>query len=246
MSAIVSDCLMPFKEGTDMSEVKAFAEEITRKASLDLLGYDITDPVGNPAKEYQRFSIGNDALCWSDYTGCDKHLDVPGIIKQIAHHFPETEFIYSVYWEGPMVSEEYIKGNVREKLVRKVLDVGIDNPEARRKVMTGMPDAEQSGPFLLFHFKQYPVSKLYEAADEITSKVAQIIPDTTLYCVMVDDDDEGYYFSEKGVFSDGKIIWEDMTWDERDIINDDLHVRENNPTDAVLAFLIKALEIKNT
>ena len=62
MSASIGVELLPFKKGTDMSAVKTYALEISRQASLEQLGYDITDPA-NPEKDFQGFGIFDDALC---------------------------------------------------------------------------------------------------------------------------------------------------------------------------------------
>ncbi len=139
MSCSIGVNLLPFNGGVDFSEVKTYAMEITRKASLEQLGYDITDP-DNPEKDYQGFHIIDDALCWNDFSGCVKHPDITAIVDQIVNRFPDVEFVYRWFQEGSMAEEQYIKGDVREELVSWFLDIGIDNPEALRKVRKKMPD----------------------------------------------------------------------------------------------------------
>ena len=246
MSASIGVNLLPFKEGTDMSEVKTFALEITRKASLAELGYDITDPANNPEEEFQSFGIYDEALCWSDFTGCRKHLDVVALVGQIVYRFPEMEFVYREFWDGPMVKEEYIKGDIREELESWFLDIGIDNSEALQKVQKEMPDVKQSGPFLLFPFAHYPVSKIRQSMEDTLHKVAGVIPDMTLYCVIGEDEDQGVIFEEKGVYADGQIAWEKMTDDETRVIWRGLEIWENEPTVELLDFLFKGLEIEIT
>ena len=153
----------------DFEEMAAYATELTRKASLERLGYDITNPDENPEKEFQSFCVGNsgNAICWEDFTGGTKHLDTMTIIDQKVHHFPKMEFIYRAFGEGPLAYEAYIKGDIRERLLNKVLHVGIEDPKALCKVLKEMPDVRQSGPFLIFPFMQNPVSKFKEAVAEI-------------------------------------------------------------------------------
>ena len=121
----------------DFNELAAYATELTRKASLEQLGYDITNPDENPEKEFQSFCIGDsgNSICWDDFTGCVKHLDIKAIIDQIVHHFPEMEFIYRVGGDGPLAYEAYINGDICERLLNKALYVGIENPEALRNVL---------------------------------------------------------------------------------------------------------------
>ena len=226
----------------DFNELAAYATEITKKASLEGLGYDITKPDENPEKDFQSFSIHDETICWDDFTGCVKHMDIKAIIDQIVHHFPETEFIYRVYGEGPLAYEAYIKGDICEGLLNKALYVGIENPEALRNVLKEMPDAKQSGPFLIFPFMQYPVSKFEEAIAEVLQKVEAIIPDTKLYCVIGDDDLDGGEYERKGIYSQGSISWEDVSVDEVRAIMIGLGV-SNEPTEEVLGVLFKGLQV---
>ena len=226
----------------DFNELAAYATEITKKASLEGLGYDITKPDENPEKDFQSFSIHDETICWDDFTGCVKHMDIKAIIDQIVHHFPETEFIYRVYREGPLAYEAYIKGDIQEELLNKVLNVGIENPEALRNVLKEMPDAKQSGPFLIFPFTEYPVSKFEEAIAEVLQKVEAIIPDTKLYCVIGDDDLDGGEYERKGIYSQGSISWEDVSVDEVRAIMIGLGV-SNEPTEEVLGVLFKGLQV---
>ena len=228
----------------DFEKMAAYATELTRKASLERLGYDITNPDENPEKEFQSFYVGDsgNAICWEDFTGGTKHLDIKIIIDQIVHHFPKMEFTYRAFGEGPLAYEAYIKGDIRERLLNKVLHVGIEDPKALCKVLKEMPDVRQSGPFLIFPFMQYPVSRFKEAVAEILQKVGAVIPDTELYCVIWDDDADGGSYDRKGIYSQGQIIWEDITADEIRAIILGLGVFDE-PTEEVLGVLFKGLQV---
>ena len=228
----------------DFKEMAVYATELTRKASLEQLRYDITNPDENPEKGFQDFCVGNsgNSICWDDFTGCIKHLDIKVIIDQIAHRFPETEFIYRVYGEGPLAYEAYIKGDIHEKLLNKALNVGIENSEALHQVLNEMPDAKQSGSFLIFPFMQYPVSKFEEAVADILQKVESVIPNTKLYCVIWDNDADGGVYDKKGIYSQGEVIWEDVTMDENRAIILGLGVFDE-PTEEVLGVLFKGLQV---
>lgn len=226
----------------DFNELAAYATEFTKKASLEGLGYDITNPDENPEKEFQSFCIHDETICWDDFTGCVNHLDIKAIIDQIVHHFPKMEFIYRVWGDGPLVYEAYIKGDICERLLNKALYVGIENPEALRNVLKEMPDAKQSGPFLIFPFMQYPVSKFEEAIAEVLQKVEAIIPDKELYCVIWDDDLDGGVYERKGVYSQGRISWENVSLDEVQAIMIGLGI-SNEPTEEVLGVLFKGIQV---
>lgn len=241
MSASIGYVLQARKP-ENFKELAAYATEITKKASLEGLGYDITNPDENPEKDFQSFSIHDETICWDDFTGCVNHLDIKAIIDQIVHHFPETEFVYRIYREGPLAYEAYIKGDIQEELLNKVLNVGIENPEALRNVLKEMPDAKQSGPFLIFQFMQYPVSKFEEVVAEVLQKVEAIIPNTKLYCVIWDDDLDGGIYERKGIYSQGSISWEDVSLDEVQAIMIGLGVF-NEPTEEVLGVLFKGLQV---
>lgn len=228
----------------DFEEMTAYATELTRKASLEQLGYDITNPDENPEKDFQSFCVGDsgNAICWEDFTGYTKHLDIKAIIDQIVHHFPEMEFIHRIFGEGPLEYEAYIKGDIRERLLSKVLNVGIENPKALRKVLKEMPDVRQSGPFLIFPFMQYPVSKFEGAVTDILQKVGAVIPNTELFCVIWDDDADGGLYDRKGIYSQRQIIWEGVTVDENRAIILGLGVFDE-PTEEVLGVLFKGLQV---
>lgn len=228
----------------DFNELAAYATELTRKASLEQLGYDITNPDENPEKEFQSFCIGDsgNSICWDDFTGCVKHLDIKAIIDQIVHHFPKMEFIYRVWGDGPLAYEAYIKGDICERLLNRALYVGIENPEALRNVLKEMPDVKQSGPFLIFPFMQYPVSKFEEAIAEVLQKVEAIIPDKELYCVIWDDDLDGGVYDKKGIYSQGRISWENVSLDEVQAIMIGLGIF-NEPTEEVFGVLFKGLQV---
>ena len=241
MSASIGYILQA-KKPENFKELAAYATEITKKASLEGLGYDITTPDENPEKDFQSFSIHDETICWDDFTGCVNHLDIKAIIDQIVHHFPKMEFIYRVWGDGPLAYEAYIKGDICERLLNKVLYVGIENPEALRNVLKEMPDAKQSGPFLIFPFMQYPVSKFEEAIAEVLQKVEAIIPDKELYCVIWDDDLDGGVYERKGVYSQGRISWENVSLDEVQAIMIGLGIF-NEPTEEVFGVLFKGLQV---
>lgn len=231
------------RKPADFKELVVYATKLTRKASLEQLGYDITPPDKNPEREFQSFCIHDDTICWDDFTGCIKHLDIKAIIDQIVHRFPETVFIYRVYGEGPLAYEAYIKGDIQEELLNKALNVGIENPEVLHQVLDEMPEARQSGPFLIFPFMQYPVSKFKEAVSDILQKAESVIPDTELYCVIWDDDVDGGVYDKKGIYSQGRIIWEDISTDEIRAIMIGLGIYENEPTEEVFGVLFKGLQV---
>ena len=219
-------------------EVVAFATELTKKASMDEMGFDLTDPANKNI--YHSFDIFDSCLCWHFFSGVPKSINEMEIIDAIIHRFPDTEFIYEFYDNGPLVYKEYIKGDFREQLVQRTLDIGVDNPEAFTR-LADVLDVQQSYPFFIFPLGELPVSKVEPAIDSIIDRVTKIVPDQKLYCIKVANVDQGDSFFEKGVFEAGKINWQQITWDEYDVVNltiESIEVKwENKPNEDVVKCL---------
>ena len=72
--------------------------------------------------------------------------------------------------------------------------------------------------------------------------MGSVIPDTELYCIIWDDDADGGSYDRKGIYSQGQIIWEDVTADEQCAIMLGLGVFDE-PTEEVLGVLFKGLQV---
>lgn len=237
MSSFLST-IFKIKDRERVPEVVAMATELTKKMSLDKLGFDLTDPANKDI--YQSFNIIDSCLCWTAFSKVPKWIDESEIIDVIVHSFPDSEFIYEFYDDGPLVYKEYIKGDYREQLVQRTLDIGVDNPEAFTR-LADVLDVQQSYPFFIFPLGELPVSKVEPEIDSIIDRVSKIVPDQKLYCIKVANVDQGDGYFEKGVFEAGKINWQQITWDEYDVVNltiESIEVKwENRPNSDILKCL---------
>lgn len=220
-------------------EVAAFATELTKKASMDEMGFDLTDPANqNDARSFRIYE--NRCLCWDDYTSYPTHLNVDKIIDKIVHHFPEIEFIHEECWEGPVYFTEHIKGDYREEYVRRTLDIGVDDPEAFTRLADAL-NVRQSYPFFIFPLGDLPVSRVEPEIDSIIERVSKIVPDQKLYCIQVNNLDYCDCYSKKGIVEDGKINWHQISSDENDVMDktiESMEIRlENKPNEDVLKCL---------
>ena len=220
-------------------EVVAFATDLTKTVSMEELGFDFTDPANH--NDYLSFCVvDSNCICWNQYTSYDKLLNPDYFIDEIAHHFPDTELIREDYHEGPLEFKQYIKGDFREELVRRTLDIGIDNPEAFTR-LADVLDMQQSYPFFIFPLGELPVSKVEPEIDNIIDRISKIIPDQKLYCIKVDNDDQGDFYFEKGIFEDGEINWRQITMGEFDVIDktiESIEIRwENKPNEDLMKCL---------
>lgn len=206
--------------------------------SLDNLGFDLTDPANKDI--YQSFDIIDSCLCWTVFSKVPKWIDENEIIDVIIHSFPDSEFIYEFYDDGPLVYKEYIKGDYREELVQRTLDIGVDNPEAFTR-LADVLDVQQSYPFFIFPLGELPVSKVEPAIDSIIDRVTKIVPDQKLYCIQVNNLDYCDSYSKKGIVEDGKIDWQQISLDEYDVMDktiESMEVRwENKPNEDVVKCL---------
>lgn len=190
-------------------EIKILAVELTRKKSLEVLGFDLADPANQD--QYRSFYTEDSSIIWNDHTGYSEHLNTDYVIDEIVHRFPDSDFIYSYYWDGPLVNREYIKGDYREELVQRTIDIGVDSPEAFARLACSLKE-EQHYPFFIFPLGELLISKVGQAVEGTLARIAKIVPDQKLYCILVDNNDaegtESYY--EKGVFENGRIEWHEI------------------------------------
>lgn len=198
------------------SEVVAFATNLTQKVSMEVLGFDFTDPANH--NDYRSFSlVDSNRICWDQYTSYDKLLNLDYFIDEIAHHFPDIEFIREDYWEGPLSNKEYIKGDYRIELVRQSLYVGVDNQEAFVKLAEKLKE-QQSYPFFVFNLEERPISKVESDINDIIDRISKIVPNQNLYCVVKTNYYGGNYYSSKGVFNNGRIDWENVTYSDNEAV----------------------------
>lgn len=229
---------LKIKDREKVPEVLAMATELTKQMSLVEMGFDLTDPTNQ--NEFQSFNTFESGCGWSDFSGASKWINENEIIDAIIHRFPDTEFIYEFYDNGPLAYKEYIKGDFCEQLVQRTLDIGVDNPEAFTR-LADVLGVEQSYPFFIFPLGDQLVSKVEPEMDNIIDRVTKIVPDQKLYCIKVDNTDQGDYYSKKGVVEDGKIDWQQVSLDEGNVMDktiESMEVRwENKPNEEVFKCL---------
>ena len=222
-------------------KVIAFATELTRKRSLEELGFDLVD--------LSALLSSNASISWNQFSDSLKHA-----LKEMGLGLPEPADIddflrfstsdSSICWYqftgnlkglGTMgiIDEiaaqfldtdflygdgygywECIKGNYREQFKYYTLDVGVDNPEAFTKLSAVLKE-EQHPPFFLFPLGGMPVSKVGSAIEGVLSRVTGLVPGEKLYCVLVvDNTTEGDYYFSKGITVDTHIELQEITREE--------------------------------
>ena len=196
--------------------VVAFATDLTKKVSMEELGFDFTDPANH--NDCLSFCVADsNCIYWNQYTSYDKLLNPNYFIDEIARHFPDTEFIQEDFWEGPLVFKQYIKGDFREELVRQTLYVSVDSQDAFVKLTKNLKE-ENSNPFFVFNLGERPITKVESDIKDILERISKIVPDTKLYYVVKTNNDGGNYYTSKGVFENGRIDWEKVTYSDNEAI----------------------------
>lgn len=191
-------------------EIKILAAELTRKQSLEDLGFDLTSPENEDG--YTSFKAIDSMLCWCQHTSSPSWLKVDNIINCLVHRFPNAEFISRDYWDGPLVQTEYIKGDYREELVRRIIDIGVEDSKAFAKLASVFKE-EQRYPFFIFPLPELPISKVEPEIERILAHVAKVVPDIKLYCILVKNNDgQGTdSYIQKGIYENGKKEWHEIS-----------------------------------
>lgn len=228
--------------GADFPRVRDFATVVTREQSLIDLGYDLTDPEQGDENE-KRLGVATDyfvgeehhVLCWSEFSGASKPLDIDVIIDRIVQAFPNVEFIYSYFHDGPLSYEEYRKGSEREEVVSFALDVAVKDEAAfqvlareaqafveRQETLLEEPlfggglfypsyplfdDGPVNPPFVVFPMKRIRISQMEKTVEDFLRHLWDLVQ-TPLYCVIVREDQGTADCDEKAVFSGRELIWE--------------------------------------
>lgn len=208
----------------DFKEMAAYATELTRKVSLERLGYDITNPDENPEKEFQSFCIGDsgNAICWEDFTGGTKHLDIRAIIDQIVHHFPEVEFIYRAFGDGPVAYECVIKNGEETKIEPYGLCLYIENEDDFRHLADMAQKEELKAPYFiekvivnedqriaLLYFESLSQEDLERVLNGIMDEIIKSLPQTDFYAILFIYREEFDLILRKTHVMKGKAEWQD-------------------------------------
>ena len=233
MSWQIYDCL-EILDPEVAPQVLEFSREVTRKRSLEQLGFDLVESAD--IDDSFSFNISGSSIWWSQFSGNPKDLYTAGIMKEIVNRFPETPFVI-----GDGYDREYVKGDFRERLVKHTLDVGVDNPEAFAR-LSAVLNEEQYKPFFLFPLGELLISKVDSAIEEILARVSALVPGEKLYCVLVENETvEGDLYSKKGVTVNSHIVWQETTGEEIRAIErtakDVFQCYDNKPDEAVFRCL---------
>ena len=214
----------------DFPRVRDFATVATREQSLKVLGYDLTDPEqGDEEEKYYgvatEYYVNEEdhTVGWSEFTGARKSLDIKGIMDQIVQAFPEVEFIYSHFHDGPLDYEEYRKGNEREELESFALDIAVKDEAAfqvlareaqafveQQETLLDYPLFEGGPihpPFVVFPMNRVRISLKEKAVEEVVRHLWDLVQ-TPLYCIIVRQDQGTADCNKKAVFSGGELTWE--------------------------------------
>lgn len=214
----------------DFPRVRDFATEETRKQSLKDLGYDLTDPEQGDEEEKElgvatSYYVSEDhyTLCWSEFSGAAKSLDIEGIMDRIVQAFPDVEFIYSKFHDGPLAYEEYRKGSELEEVVSFALDVSVKDDAAfqvltrealafveRQETLLEDPLFEGGPvhpPFVVFPMNRVRISLKEKLVEDLVKHLWDLVQ-TPLYCVIVTEGQGTADCDKKAVFTGRELTWE--------------------------------------
>lgn len=239
MSWLIYDCLEVL-DPEMAPRVLEFAKELTRKRSLENLGFDLVEMsrIIDSGEPITRDSFPEDMARAMTEIGLNpaELEDVGGVGYFLSFGIKES----SVWWNqfsgnlkglgtngimneivarfpetrfiiGDGYYRELVKGDYRERLVNYTIDVAVDNTEAYAKLAAVLEDP-QSPPFFLFHLGELPVSKVDPAIEKILARVSALVPGEKLYCILVENETiEGDLYTKFGVTTDSHISWKEAT-----------------------------------
>ncbi len=226
--------ILKIKNREHAPEIVAFATELTKTVSMEEMGFDLTDPANHD--EYHSFNASGSCISWHQYSSYPIQLNEEYLIDAIVHRFQDTEFIHEEYWEGPLSKKEYIKGDYREELVKRTLIVGVDSPDAFTK-LSGALNKQHSYPFFIFPLGDLPVSKVESKIDRILNRIAEIVHDQKLYCILKAITESGNYYVSTCFCEDGETKWQDVPYDVNEAIWRNVETWDDKPDDEVFKIL---------
>lgn len=266
MSWLIGECLEVL-DPEAAPKVLAFAREVTRRLSVEQLGFDLVELSGilssgvpvspNLFPEDMARGLEDMGIDLSKPEDIDSFISVnisgfsiwwsqfSGNLKGLDTMGIMREIV-NQFPETPFIIgdgyyREYVKAGFREQLVKHTLDVGVDNPEALANLSAVLKE-EQCPPFFLFPLGELLISKVDSAIEEVLTRVSALVPGEKLYCVLVDNETmEGDIYWKKGIVVDSHIVWQELTTEESRAIErtakDIYQCYENKPDEAVFRCL---------
>lgn len=170
------------------------AEELTREQSLSRIGYDLTGPTPAQKSDYLGFTIGEDDICWNDFSGNSAHMFPWEIIRQLSTEFPDLDFDYSVSMEGPVVYRATVRGGVKYEKKRYALWLraeGVDDLGPIRRMLADGPGRDVGavesvlhlhGALSLQHFEDFEKNAVSDF-EEIEKNLNKNFEETGIYSI---------------------------------------------------------------
>ena len=209
-------------------KVASRAEELTREQSLARIGYDLTRPSPAQKSDYLGFTIGEDDICWNDFSGNPAHMSPWEIIRQLSTEFPDLDFDYSVSMEGPVVYRATVRGGVKYEKKRYALWLraeGVADFGPIRRMLADGPGrdvgaVESDEPVcpgvLVLRFREMTDTDFEETVKEVLDSICPLVPEGKMTALLAVMEEQGSWFKSKTVVDNGRFSWKDLTPEEED------------------------------
>ena len=225
MSATIGYELRP-RDPKDFKEMAVYATELTRGWSLKELGYDLTIRDEESEEDddfyFQGFSVTDKTVTWDDFTGCPKGIPIKEIVGRISRHFPKVEFIYRVFWEGPVAYECIIKNGEETKIEPYGLCLYIENEDDFRRLAGMVQKEELKATYFIeevlvkedqciaiLYFESLSQEESGWALNAIMDEITKLLPQSDFYAIFFDNKETYQPILRKAHVMKGKAEWLD-------------------------------------
>lgn len=259
MSASTSTSLT-VRKPEDAKQLIDYAIELTKAWSLKKLGYDIT--IHDEERDrYSGFGMccGGDGVYWREYIGGgtkeEDMIPVDTFIEQITEKFPQMEMKRMDSYEGGGCGlyEAVFKNGKWSEVDSYTLDVYVENDAEFRLLAEKMNDKEWLSScriykyevvteehFVMLFFGEVTEEETNQILDGIIGKMATVLPQTELLCILVHDTSESF-FQKKAIAKNGVATFQKITDDEIEFLetSSDFWCGENEPKAEYIKLLFK-------
>lgn len=245
----------------DAKQLIDYAIELTKAWSLKKLGYDITVR-DEERDQYTGFGICNDedGVYWHDFIGggikVEDMIPVDTFIERITEKFPQMEMKRMDSYEGGGCGsfEAVFKNGKWSEVDSYTLDVYVENDAEFRLLAEKMNDKEWLSScriykyevvteehFVMLFFGEVTEEETNQILDGIIGKMATVLPQTELFCILVHDVNAGSGIEKKAIAKDGVTTFQEISHDEIEFLetNSDFWYGENEPKAEYIQLLFK-------
>lgn len=219
------------KNRESVKQIADYAIELTKEWSLKELGYDLTE-----MSEYNLgFSIKSCNLYWHQLIGAwssfEETIPVDIFTDKIAKRFPQMYLRKWETWEGPVCYEAVNVNGEWEEVKNYSIGVYVEKSDDFNILTNMMKDKELLSKYhikkidfldkeniVIMSFDELMEKEKDMVFNGIIGSMSKQIPQSDIFCLLIDNSDCGDYFIEKSKVRNGVLSWNKIELGSYDIL----------------------------